>query len=48
MTAWMAALFIGFLVVGLSRDRTSRRAHGLALLVIVVVLGYQAAKTHAF
>jgi hypothetical protein len=47
MTAWMAAMFIGFLVIGLGRDRSPQRAKWLVILVIVVVIGYQAAKTHA-
>ena len=47
MPAWVAAMFVGFLVIGLGRDRSSRQAHRLALLVIIVVIGYETAKLHA-
>jgi hypothetical protein len=47
MTAWIAAMFIGILVVGLSRNRSSRQAHRLVMLVIIVVIGLETAKIHA-
>jgi hypothetical protein len=48
MPAWIGALFIGFIVVGLSRERPSRQTQVLILLIILVVIGYQTARTHAF
>jgi hypothetical protein len=47
MQAWMVALFVGFLVVGLGRQRPTRHANRLILLVVIVVIGYEAAKIHA-
>jgi hypothetical protein len=47
MQAWMVALFVGFLVVGLGRERPTRHANLLIFLVIIVVVGYEAAKIHA-
>jgi hypothetical protein len=47
MQAWIAAMIIGFFVIGLGRDRPARQAHRLALLVIIVALGYEAARLHA-
>jgi len=40
-------MLIGFLVVGLSRSRSGHTANRLVPLVIIVVLGYEAAKLHA-
>jgi hypothetical protein len=40
-------MFIGFIFVGLRGDPSSRRAHWLVLVVIVVVLSYEAVKIHA-
>ncbi len=48
MTAWTAALFIGLLVIGLGHDRFSGHPTRSVLVLIIVVLGYEAAKTHAF
>jgi hypothetical protein len=47
MQLWLAAMLIGFLAVGLGRERSPRHAHRLILLVIIVVIGYEAAKIHA-
>lgn len=47
MTAWVAALFVGFLVIGLSRDRSAKVTSRLVILIILVVIGYEAAKIHA-
>ncbi len=47
MTGWVAAIFIGFLVIGLGRDRSPRTVVGLVLVVVIVVIGYEAAKLHA-
>jgi hypothetical protein len=48
MQAWMIALFVGFLVVGLGRQRPTGRTNRLVILVVIVVVGYEAAKIHAF
>jgi hypothetical protein len=47
MQAWIAAMFVGFLVIGLGRDRPSRRANRLVLLVIIVIVGFEASRLHA-
>jgi len=47
VTAWVAALFVGFLVIGLSRDRSAKVTSRLVILIILVVIGYEAAKIHA-
>ncbi len=47
MQLWIAALFVGFLAIGLGRERTPRRSRRLILLVVIVVVGYAAAKIHA-
>jgi hypothetical protein len=48
MPVWVGALFVGFLIIGLSDRRSSRAAHGLALLLILIVLSYEAVKIRAF
>lgn len=40
-------MFVGFLAVGLGRQRPTRHANGLIFLVIIIVIGYEAAKIHA-
>ena len=40
-------MFFGFLAIGLGRERSPRHMHRLVLLMIIVVIGYEAAKIHA-
>jgi len=47
MQAWMVAMFVGFLVIGLGRERPTRQTTRLTLLVVILVIGYEAAKIHA-
>ena len=47
MPAWIAALFVGSIVIGLSERPSSRLADRLALILIVVVLSYEAFKIRA-
>jgi hypothetical protein len=48
MPVWVGGLFVGFVMIGLSERRSSRAAHYLAVLLIVIVLGYEAVKIRAF
>jgi len=48
MPVWVGGLFVGFMAIGLSDRRSSRAAYGLALLLIVIVLSYEAVKIRAF
>jgi hypothetical protein len=48
MQLWIAALFIGFLVVALGRERANRHPNRLIFLIMLGVIGYEAAKIHAF
>jgi hypothetical protein len=43
----MAAMLIGLLVVGLRRSESPRRANYWAVIVVIVVIGVEAAKIHA-
>jgi hypothetical protein len=43
----MAVMFVGFLVVGLGRDRPAHHASRLIFLIVIVSIGYEAAKIHA-
>ena len=47
MQLWIAAMFIGFLAIGLGRERTPHQANRLIFLVILVVIGYETVKLHA-
>lgn len=40
-------MFVGFLAIGLGRERFPRQAHYLVILVIIVTVGYEALKIHA-
>jgi hypothetical protein len=43
----MAAMCLGLLVVGLGRGESKRRAHFKAVMVVIVIIGIEAAKYHA-
>jgi len=47
MQPWIAALFVGFLAIGLGRERSPRLTNRLIILLILVVVGYEAMKIHA-
>ena len=40
-------MLIGFLAIGLRREGSPRQTHRLILLVIVVLVGYEAIRIHA-
>jgi hypothetical protein len=46
--SWLAMLIAAFTGLGVSRRRATGATHLVAVLIIVVLVGYQAMKLHMF
>lgn len=47
MTAWMAAIIAGFIAVGLNARRSSQSQHWLIIVIVAIVIGFEAVSIHA-